>query len=380
MKLKRKDRYLEKPPMQPKAEIGRYVKQNGILVPEIYDSYSDAKKSGKEIIARSEHQNEYNGASGLFESICSDNCELFDAKNEKTFRKNALENESLDFECVARKYCNYLGINITEFKNDFSYSFWEYLEGINHAIVADSSIRGRYHIMSREKKPKSKNYYTLIENGTVLGYNSLPLAKQTPKLIRMVKELIETYEKIRNLENFNPIHCPIIEFQTFNDKNYFLQYHRTIDFCPADFILEQAPFKNLIKADFARGATSKDGIELKIIIATGGDKLRKKEDGTIHFSFAGMYSELMVRKKIINFFPNSPGKLLEETLWDFAYGHASRSQMFKPKVSIITDLYKLISKEEYNKAFEEAFEGKNTQKFRFFVISDGNLAFFQRIE
>ena len=59
-----KDYYLEDPNRlkgQPKKTIGDYVEQNGILVPNRFNSLKEAKKSGKKIFLRSERSQDYWG-------------------------------------------------------------------------------------------------------------------------------------------------------------------------------------------------------------------------------------------------------------------------------------------------------------------------------
>lgn len=62
------DYYTEHPPHQPKREIAEYVRSQDILVPEIYDSLKTALQSGNPFIVRSEHPQDYAGASGLVSS------------------------------------------------------------------------------------------------------------------------------------------------------------------------------------------------------------------------------------------------------------------------------------------------------------------------
>ena len=66
------DYYLQNPEAlegQPKKTIADYVEQNGILVPRRFDSLSEARKSHKRILLRSEHLQEYDGISGLLDSF-----------------------------------------------------------------------------------------------------------------------------------------------------------------------------------------------------------------------------------------------------------------------------------------------------------------------
>ena len=63
---------------QPKRTIADYVEQHGILVPRRFDSLSEARRSKKAILLRSEHEQEYDGCSGILESIkLSDRSSVF---------------------------------------------------------------------------------------------------------------------------------------------------------------------------------------------------------------------------------------------------------------------------------------------------------------
>jgi len=58
---------------KPKLEIGKFVKSKGILVPEMFDNFYDARKFkfkyNKNILVRSEHSQELEGFSGMLESL-----------------------------------------------------------------------------------------------------------------------------------------------------------------------------------------------------------------------------------------------------------------------------------------------------------------------
>src|SRR5688572_21954529 len=63
------DYFLDNPPLQPKSEIADYVEACGILVPKRYVNLKEALASNKPFIIRSEHPQDYAGASGVLESI-----------------------------------------------------------------------------------------------------------------------------------------------------------------------------------------------------------------------------------------------------------------------------------------------------------------------
>lgn len=79
-------------------------------------------------------------------------------------------------------------------------------------------------------------------------------------------KLIELYEKVRNLDRFNPNHCPVMEFQLSanNHQLYFLQYHRARDFRSSSHQLTRSPMQDEIVALWVRGATPPEGKEFTV--------------------------------------------------------------------------------------------------------------------
>jgi len=152
---------------QPKRVIGDYVEKNGILVPKRFDSLKDAKKSGKKILARSEHWREYAGESGIMESATLE--EIGDVGldeqrlNEAIFKRAAAGYEEF---CRYAQYCKYLGVSIGQYKSEVSFSLWERLDGYNLAIVADSAIREKYHVF-RKIHERPRGEYLSIESGKI---------------------------------------------------------------------------------------------------------------------------------------------------------------------------------------------------------------------
>lgn len=64
------DYFLANPPAQPKLEIARYVASCGINVPDdIYSESTPALQSNDEIVARSEHPQDYDGYSDMMRSV-----------------------------------------------------------------------------------------------------------------------------------------------------------------------------------------------------------------------------------------------------------------------------------------------------------------------
>ena len=166
-----------------------------------------------------------------------------------------------------KKYCDYLGLDLDRFNSEVSFSFWEFIEGYNRIVVADSAVTGRYHVMTKGPSALS---YAIVEDGAVVKEFAYDLPAE---LTKGLPALIKTYEQVRNLGNFDPNHCPIMEIKTVCDENYFLQYHRTRDFEPTQFKLERELESGEIEAQFVRGATPPEGVTHKVIIYKGDGEM-----------------------------------------------------------------------------------------------------------
>ncbi|MCX6769368.1 MAG: hypothetical protein NT051_01665, partial [Candidatus Micrarchaeota archaeon] len=141
--------------------IGRYVKQNNILVPDIYDSRRDARRSGKELIERSESALEYAGASDICQSLGITNksgklswrfppdlggCPGDTVLPLPSNKDNMLKALRLVSANSIRVQCNMLELDFEEQMAATSFSLWEDLPGLNLKIAGDSCIKGRYHM------------------------------------------------------------------------------------------------------------------------------------------------------------------------------------------------------------------------------------------
>lgn len=364
------DRFLNSPPRQPKKEIADMLESRGILVPRRFENLADALeaiKNGKEIVVRSEHPQEYASAAGLLDSyvitadqiargeaFCAANGAEIDWDNvynqsghgdeedraldrilgslrttdQATFEDNL---KKLSLPRIAR-YCELLGIDKDEFLQGISYSYWERVGGMNRSIVADSAIFGRYHIFttSAEEENYFHNYY-IVDNGEMVFSGPCSM---TDELEKELDATIAFYEQIRSAEGFNPSHCPLVEFQSHEGKNYFLQYHRTRDMEPCLWQLDREPEEGEFEAEFVRGATSPEGMELNIAMYYPDGKYPiYDEDGSFDFHYDRVFSEIMSRFRKANF-DNKP-------LWKIAMccadTHLPKSKLFNPQISISID-------------------------------------------
>ena len=101
-----------------------------------------------------------------------------------------------------------------------------------------------------------------MENGDIVL--NAPM-KITSEMKESLDDVIELYETIRNIQKFDPNHCPIVEFQTDKYKNnYFLQYHRTRQMEHTTFILDRDLQEDEFEAVYVRGATPPEWLILDI--------------------------------------------------------------------------------------------------------------------
>lgn len=374
------DYYLENRSMQPKKDIGDYVEKNGILVPIRYDTLQDARASGENIFARFEHPQDYDGISGMFYSVNLSEFPKID--NVEELKKQVLKR----YDCIVATYLDerlkLMNSNFNSFKEEFSYSFWEKIPEYNRMIAADSVIKGKYHVMTRcDIKGKETTDYAVVENGKV--EHLIPDAKYKTGSLKetdkKLKELVDIYEEVRNLERFDVNHCPIMEFQLSKGKHYFLQYHRGRDFSAPDFELTRQKEKGEEEALFVRGKTSPEGQTYRIVAHShdswyDGKPLPKEEDG-----FYGkteedeIYPELMARKWKLRIIPLVFD--LQFTLFDAVrIGHVSRTQLYKPEISLIIDQEKALLSKKENEDDSDDFSYIDV-----FAISDGRKAYVKRI-
>ena len=185
------DAYLANPPRQPKKDIADRLEQMGILVPRRFETFEQsltAARQGCRIIIRSEHPQDYAGVSDIMDSRTVDqaileeidilnrglNLKIYESLspilgkrlsegwNESQF---AFELAKLDSQNI-RIYCEFMKMEPDDFYKGVSYSYWERLGGYNRAIVADTSIRGRYHLFTDHSEGYSSNY-SVIDQGKI---------------------------------------------------------------------------------------------------------------------------------------------------------------------------------------------------------------------
>lgn len=364
---------------QPKRTIADYVESQGILVPRRFDLLKEARASGRPILVRSEHEQEYDGVSGMLESFeLSDKfAEASDVEEIKQWYFQKTERP------LYQHYCGLLGIGDEKFKDDASFSLWEQLEGFNRTVVADTAIPQRYHVLTARNIPEKYFFnYTIVERGEIVQQFIDPLLEE----LRLgLPKLIALYDTIRNLSYFDHLHCPLMEFQTRNGKDYFLQYHRTRDFLPSSFIFERSVQEGELEVPFVRGATSPEGLTCRVT-ATHIDwecskefrdwKLPHEEEGSFDFHYGWVFSELMVRKRKVQIIMNNT---LDQLMLELCIHHSQRSKLYKPEVSLVLLTKRFFSKEEYEVMRQKAIQTGQDQHINIQVISDGRQAYLKRV-
>jgi hypothetical protein len=269
-----------------------------------------------------------------------------------------------------------MNLDFEKFNEEISFSYWEHIPGFNRSIVADSAIPNKWHVMTKDLDKKSASLFTTYENGEIICYDQ-DIHAVVPQLLDL-EPLIETYEKIRRLPNFDSNHCPLMEFQTDRDgKNYFLQYHRTLDFEPADFVLDRLANKDEIEAIFVRGATPKEGIKSKILISKKTHTLFEYERAALDVFTCmeeSVATEILSRR--IGTLISGPHKNLN-ILSSFAAEHNNRSLAFKPQNLIIygEDIFEHA---ELSYKIMMAHKTGKTQYLDINIVADGRRAILSR--
>lgn len=350
---------------KPKATIADYVEQSGFLVPGRFGSFAEAKASGLPIIARKEHEQDYDGVSGFLTSIKPK--AFTEAADEADLRKSVLKDSNTE------SYCQVLGLDRQRFEQQISFSYWHYIKGFNRVVAADSAIIGRFHVMTDRYPEGDENdfiNYSIVEDGKVIRSFGRQLS---PYLKNGLAGLIQMYEKIRNLERFSRIQRPLMEMETVDSKDFFLQYLRTADFKESSFTLSRGPERGEVESLMVRGATPPQGIDCAFTLSRGPDpKLETEEGGFSLENIGWVFTELMLPRRKVHIINDYPG-VMEE----IAVNHNHRSQMFKPEISIRLDCQKILTDEEQSLLFQSAYCKR--AYLRLHVVSDGRRAFVSRI-
>lgn len=275
-----------------------------------------------------------------------------------------------------------MDLNKDTVREDVSFSLWEYLDGFNSTIVADSAIPYRYHITTSRKEPWFFGYF-VVEKAKIEQLIS-KFDKPIPEDFKnAIPEIIELYESVRKLNHFSPEHCPIVEAQSANGKRYFLQYHRSRDFEPAEFELMKKPKRKQIEASFVRGATPPEGMTCNVIVRYGWCQdwkidVQKTEDGSFDFHYHHIFSEIMARRRKLQMINQKGGKDFE--FLKFVVKHDRISKLHKPQVSAMCDVDDLFyGRREFDRINDKAYNTHQDQYIQLKIISDGRKAYIKRV-
>jgi hypothetical protein len=265
-----------------KVGIARLVddKIKSINVPEIYVDVEQAIKSGKDIIIRSDHPEEYDGLAGVLRTIFtkreSDKLK-FSVKNNNKFKDYFLSSsedlDNLRFRIIDnftpfKKYLSLTGRNKEEILDRFNFTIGEHIPGINGTMWADPVIPYKYHFLQNSNKEGNVFIkYTRLNISTGEAESNGTSGKLEDKLpggMDTLRKLIDSYEEIRDLDQFNANHCYEMEYQIDpKGNNWFLQWRRMRDFTPTDFKLKRKLEAGEIEGSFAVGKTEENGYILK---------------------------------------------------------------------------------------------------------------------
>lgn len=394
------DYFLAHPPKQPKREIAEYVASHGIKIPPIFADLREALRSGQPVLVRSEHPQDRAGSSGVVDSLLINPQELStfylrDSSDWKEFFKRrqpnlksrlieatAMQAGSLPQTEVEKRigglsfysingYCKFNGIGRSDFMKDLSFSYWQALPGINRAVIADSAIKGRHHILSYGQDMRQgffvlRNHaYYIIENGQVTEGDNYKFPKESDS---MYQSVIDFYESVRSLPKFNPNHCPIMEVQTVNKKHYFLQYHRTRDFQAADFVLDRPAGEGEMEAVFVRGVTPSEGMSVTVGVHYDALMPKPEEEGAMDFWPNRQLIEAFVRNRKLQIID-------AKDMFSDDPGHRQRSLLFKPQLSIALER----DQRDLLKAGINYSEENPQPMFQVEVVSDGRKAYIKRV-
>ncbi len=366
---------------QPKREIVEFLNYDykNILTPRLYEDYKlydfIRKNKGSKVFLRSEHPLELEGDSGILGSYTLDYLVKNNFFNDDKKKVIDLINKGTGFFVSRKKkgglieilkkglfpkdfildYVNLIGKDFDDFVRDVSYSNWEYINGINGMIIADDVVEDRYHIILSENGIGA--YIKLNNTFVEEKYSNFSLDDINFLGIK------DMYNLIRDEED-----CPMVEFQLGGRRNkdiYFLQYHKSREFKGVDFRLDRSLKDGEVEANFVRGKTPREGLELSF----GFDFSNKESilEMFPHYTLEDLVNSKYRKAQVFAFSKNN-------VISEMIEGHFGRSLFYKPELSIGIDLKKLDLDEL---EVRELVGGTGRVNLR--VISDGRKSYVKRI-
>jgi hypothetical protein len=372
--------------LQPKRVVGEYVESAGFLVPQRFSDIEEARHAASQgipVLARSEHPDEYSGPSGLGKTslLVPDESGVFNPRHN-SFSSSPLAKYG--------RYASAAGLPRVSYMREASESYWEAIPGTNITVVADDAVEGRYHVFAFNEDKTATWAYRIsaaivTEDGSV--ERQLDYIDDVPGMSARYEEVIDFYNRVRRLERFNGNHCPIIEMQLSDqdDQLYFLQYHRTRDeaFVSERIDVQEFPAEDgWLKADAVRGAhIGEKTLELALWYPNFREgnvtvkRIELPEDGstTMDCSFYDL-DEFVGRQRTAHVLHSS----FDNQYSKIASAHGPRSQMFKPKVTVLLGREEVegqfVPKEMDDEGFVRALNGM-VVRIATEVVSDGRNAF-----
>jgi len=414
----------------PKREIADYVESQGFLVPKRFDTLDEALdvvRAGSEIVIRSEHRDEYDGPSGLMSSYrvgpetLNDGRRILQKFGELDIHEEIhlshdrgavsgsgskgpgyLEVEDAVLGVILdvptdltigrlktmngqrfplKRYAELIRRPVADIMDETQYSFWQYIEGSNVTVTADSAIDDRYHVLANapaKGAPRSHSWQITNEN----GHPTAGIEDDEMLTSEVTAKVIQAYEAIRNMPNFAPEHCPIMELQMDTEgRIWFLQYHRARDFQAARDALNPTDFpdnQGWQQVEAVRGA-----IDSPITLQTAlwypdyyGSRrsryqLPEAEDASTDWHWDWALTEVLARRRLGYIAQSSRHNIYD----GLAAAHDRRSKWFKPVVAVACNdrgLEKLIPETVKKEVQEAVFRGKILAKVVIDLAADGN--------
>lgn len=364
---------LEQRPRQPKREVCEYLAAHGFNVPHIFNNLEEARNNGVPFIIRSEHPQDLDGISGVRDSIIVDGneavqrflseemirmrCDEYHTtvvpqslirKQAKILRQQFIETLMLGLgELHRHDYSNMRSVDPWRFDQETSYSYWEYIPGVNRQIIADSAVEDRYHMLSHGPKSRS---YAVVEGGLprfLSGRNA-----EEDLTADCVQRLIETYEAVRSLLGSD--NCLLLEIQSVQEtaRDYLLQVLYTRSFHPATFSISSEP-PDAVTADFVRGKTEKDGALCHLRVFTRGTVPRKTVNVDAAFDFHGreVLTGALLPQRKVHCMSSSGG--LDLHFAKASVRHFNAMQLFFPEATFVVPHSRILNKDELAKMSQD---------------------------
>lgn len=328
------DYFLEHRPYRSKDELADYVESEGVLVPPRYKSLEAAVDLDEDFIARTQLPQDYDGISGIGTSPRYDTQPARQRLRGMTSREfEAIQRKSFIERSDTRHFCELLGVTPEAFFADLTYSYWQLLPGHNRSVIEDNAIPGRYHIFSTFPSRGLMDFfnYTLVDQGKIIY--SVP--EVDSHIFPFDNEVIEFYKRVKDLPRFAPQHCPIIEMQSVEGRQYFLQYLRANDSLPAGFVLEREPEADEIEVAFVRGATPPEGVILPTTFWFDHERVNPDEKAGYEYPGVGAFPDIMAGRRQIQIVFGFEDWDAIDSIAVRTVAHQGKSVLLKPKMSVV---------------------------------------------